>query len=1399
MQGKATKILLVDDDQNLLTSLSDILTYKGFETLRAPTGGKALEIIADQAVEVALIDLRLEDTSGLELIHEVRISSPYTECILLTGYASQESAVEAIRYGAFGYFQKPFDIDQVILSIQQAVQKSQAAKSLAFNEQRLRALLENGRDNIVLFSAEGNLIWESSSVSVNWRYDFENIMEIGKSDLLHPLEKDLLSSSIQKIYSVPGSKKNVTFRLRDKTGSWRWVEGTAVNMLGDPAVQGVVINFRDITEQKAAEDQLRLHSHALNAAANAIVITDCDGLIQWVNPAFESMTGYSPQEVIGKNTRFLSSGVQDIKFYKNMWNTICSGVVWQGELVNKRKDGSLYTEEMTIAPLVDTDGKVVNFIAIKQDVTERKRFEETLSISESRYRSLFEESLVPILEEDFSAVKARINQLRRRGVKDWRRYLKKNPEVVREMAGLVKIIDVNKAAIQFHGASSKQDLHKNLALFFQDNPESKFLDELVCFAEGRMNFQVETVNRTYDGRIVHIIIYWSVAPGYENDLAKVIVSIVDITERKQREFEIEKQNRELNLLYTAGHALSRTLNLEEIYHSFYQQISSIMKCDTLYISELDRETEMITAKFAVAEGKPVDVSGFPPIPLEPEGHGIQSPVLRTGKARLVNDYMAELAKTNSNYFVSEEGEIIPEEEIPAGQPYTKSALVIPIMLNNQVQGAVQVQSCEKDAFSENDLFIAESIVSQISVAMNNAKLYQQSLEEIEARRNAETELRISRERLQSILDNTSALISIKDLEGRYILVNTAMTKAFGIKSEDMIGKPSHDVTTPEEADQYIKNCDAVLQMATPVTFEETHLQNDKIHTYLSVIFPLKDENGQTKAIGSISTDITEQKKNEDQLRLLSYAVEQSPASIVLTDPAGNVEYVNKSFTRMTGYTSEEILGKNIRILQSGHTTPEEYQTLWETVKAGKEWRGEFKNKTKNGETIWESSTITPILNSNQETKHYLEIKEDVSARKEAELALRRMNQELEDRVFQRTEELRSANTSLEKASRLKDEFLANMSHELRTPLTGVLGLSEALQKGVYGAVNEKQTSILNTIEEGGRHLLTLINDILDLSKIEAGKMELQPSIIRVDDICQSSLRMIKQIANSRHQKVTLTQNPPDMVMYGDPRRLKQILVNLLGNAVKFTPENGELGLEVEGDETLDVIWFSVWDKGIGITEENQQKLFQPFFQLESNLSRSYSGTGLGLSLVHRLAMLHGGQVKVTSKKGEGSRFTVSIPWYKDEATSLNEEAVKMIANRSKELEGKGRPVTPENILVIEDNDVNRGMISDFLSFQGYHVISAQSGQKGMDLLVKEKPDLVLMDIQMPGIDGFEVIRNIRQMQSAISKVPIIAVTALAMPEDRQLCLDAGADDYLSKPIDFSGLLVSIKNLKGKKK
>ena len=418
---------------------------------------------------------------------------------------------------------------------------------------------------------------------------------------------------------------------------------------------------------------------------------------------------------------------------------------------------------------------------------------------------------------------------------------------------------------------------------------------------------------------------------------------------------------------------------------------------------------------------------------------------------------------------------------------------------------------------------------------------------------------------------------------------------------------------------------------------------------------------------------------------------------------------------------------------------------------------------------------------------------DIHDRKQAELELIRFNQVLEERVRARTEELHNANLALEKASRLKDEFLANMSHELRTPLTGVLGLSEALQKGVYGDLSEKQNSIVHIVEEAGRHLLNLINDILDLSKIEAGKMDFQPNLVEVGEVCQSSLRMVKQLATARQQKVSFTIHPDGMVMYADSKRLKEILVNLLGNAVKFTPEHGELGLEVQGDEKADLVRFTVWDNGIGVAEDDLDKMFQPFVQLDSSLDRSYAGTGLGLALAESLAKLHNGHIEVESKLGEGSRFTVVLPWHRElvnqPQTEPDDFAARFVSNI----------VSPNQkpnglVLIVEDNPVNNNMLADFLSFHGFNILAALDGQKGLNLAETENPDIILMDIQMPGMNGLEVIRRIRALNGKNALTPIIALTALAMPEDQRHCLDAGANDYVAKPVDYQALLEKIWNL-----
>jgi PAS domain S-box-containing protein len=411
--------------------------------------------------------------------------------------------------------------------------------------------------------------------------------------------------------------------------------------------------------------------------------------------------------------------------------------------------------------------------------------------------------------------------------------------------------------------------------------------------------------------------------------------------------------------------------------------------------------------------------------------------------------------------------------------------------------------------------------------------------------------------------------------------------------------------------------------------------------------------------------------------------------------------------------------------------------------------------------------------------------ENITVRKLVEIALLEERALLEQRVAERTAELSMANDELTRAARLKDEFLASMSHELRTPLTAVLGITEILQEEVYGPLTERQRMSLHQIEESGYHLLDLINDVLDVAKIGAGKLMLEFEMIEIESLCQSSLRLIREAALKKQLTIVSTIDSAMAFLYADARRLKQILVNLLSNAVKFTPIGGQIGLKVVGDMQRQAVDLTVWDTGIGIAQEDLGRLFQPFVQLDSRLARQYNGTGLGLMLVYRMAELHGGSVTVASELGRGSRFTVSLPWQ----GSFAPIAVRDGQPAPKDMTQSVGPILP-TILIAEDNETNLTTITDYLVVKGYQVVVARNGIEAIAQIQAVQPALILMDIQMPEMDGLEAIQIIRRQES-LPYIPIIALTALAMPGDRERCLAAGADEYLSKPVSLKELVATI--------
>ncbi|MBE7381314.1 MAG: response regulator [Leptolyngbya sp. SIO1E4] len=394
--------------------------------------------------------------------------------------------------------------------------------------------------------------------------------------------------------------------------------------------------------------------------------------------------------------------------------------------------------------------------------------------------------------------------------------------------------------------------------------------------------------------------------------------------------------------------------------------------------------------------------------------------------------------------------------------------------------------------------------------------------------------------------------------------------------------------------------------------------------------------------------------------------------------------------------------------------------------------------------------------------------------------------------------LTKAKVAAETASRTKSEFLANMSHELRTPLNAILGMTEGLQESIFGQINPQQSEALQTINHSASHLRELINDLLDVAKIESDRMELdcQPTAVKL--LCQSSLAFIQQQALKKSIQITteLPSNLPDL--WVDERRIRQVLLNLLDNAVKFTPDSGQITLKVspikfpvdqEGRNFAPAHYLriSITDTGIGIAPNAIKKLFQPFVQIDSALNRQYAGSGLGLALVKRIVELHGGRVGVKSQVGRGSSFTVDLPCVVTAAASPISPHRPEPSSVDTRFSIQG---SAPLILLAEDNEANIRTVSSFLKAKGYRTLLAKNGIEAITLAQSETPDLILIDIQMPGINGLEAIHQIRH-DTTVADVPIIALTALSMAGDRERCLAAGANEYLSKPVKLKQLVITI--------
>lgn len=1083
----------------------------------------------------------------------------------------------------------------------------------------------------------------------------------------------LAEDGIRKVLAE-GRVTNYELTIRGKDGKETVVSYNATTFTGeDGHLRGVFAAARDITAQKNLEEQLRQAQNynrgLIESSVDAMLTVAPDLTITDVNEQIVRLTGYQRDELIGSS--FKDYFTEPNQAEEGVKKTLEEGYVTNYELLLRSRHRREILVSFNASVFKDTDGNVRGIFAVARDVTEQRRLEEQLRESQNYNRGLIESSVDALVTVDPN----------------------------------LNITDVNEQMVKLTGYS-REEL---IGSFFKDyftEPDRAALGVRQTFDQGSVtNYALILKSRT--GKRTVVSFNAGTFKDTEGRVVGILAAARDITAQKRLEEELrEQQNYNRSLIESS--------------------VDALMTVDP------------------------------------------------NGVITDVNEQTVKLLGYNRRQLI--------------GSPF------IYYFTDPELAGKGVKQTFDEESVINYELIIRSKSGRKIPVSLNAAVFRGTSgnvagilaaAREITKQKQIEQALREQQNYTRGLIESNIDALMTTDTLGIITDVNKQMCSITGCASEELIGTPFKDYfTDPKQAEDGIRK---VLAEDRVTNYELTIRAQDGKKTVVSYnASTFRGADGKLSGVFAAARDITDQKNLEKQIReqnseltettnFLNNILESSTEySIVAMDLDGTILAWNEGAKRNYGYTSEEMVGKkNAYILHTNEDVKsgrvQEFLNI--ALKTGKA-ESVFERIRKTGERFTASVAVSLRKAIGENPIGYVLISKDITEQKRLEEQLTTKNKELEEQ-----------NRRVQEANRLKSDFLANMSHELRTPLNGIIGFTELMHSGKVGPVSTEHKEYLGDILSSSRHLLQLINDVLDLSKVESGKMEFHPEKVELNKLIGEVGDILRTLIAKKQIHLETKIDPGLNEIIIDPAKLKQILYNYISNAIKFTPDSGYVSIRVMS-ESKDNFRIEIEDSGIGIREEDLNRLFIEFQQLDASIAKKHQGTGLGLALTKRIVEAQGGKVGVKSTFGKGSVFYVIL----SRTPKLSQQPIETsLENKIKQ---KTRLNGKTTILVIDDDMKDRDFLIDILSKEGYAIEAAANGAEAIHLCRTKTYDAITLDLLLPDMNGWEVLSKLRQ-EGSNQETPVIVVTVIA---EESISIGFCIHDFLVKPIDPQSVLKAMNKL-----